>query len=89
MIQFYSLNNTPTIARKRRFPGWLPSMTEDTAQKRVSRGLDKLRSLLIRQGVTLSVPVFTTLLADRCVASAPVDLGENVSTHVQQIQKGQ
>ncbi len=56
--------------------------SEDTAQKRVSRALNKLRSLLIQQGVTLSIPALIALLDAQCVAAAPAGLGNSVASHI-------
>ena len=53
--------------------------TEDTAQKRVMRAIEKLRSILAQQGVTLSVPLLTAFLEDRCLASAPAELGSEIT----------
>ena len=54
--------------------------TEDTAQKRVMRAIEKLRSILSQQGVTLSVPLLTALLEERCLATAPAELGSEISS---------
>jgi len=42
-------------------------VSEDAAQKRESRGLDKLRALLAERGVTLSLGVLAGFLAERTV----------------------
>jgi RNA polymerase sigma factor (sigma-70 family) len=49
---------------------------EDAAQKRVSRALDQLHSILLQRGIsaTLSVAALGTALAARTVEAAPVDL---------------
>ena len=52
---------------------------EDAAQKRVSRGLDKLRALLTQRGVSLSLSVLAGFLAERTVAAAPAYLAPAVS----------
>ena len=49
-------------------------ISDDTAQKRVSRAIEKLRSLLVERGVTLSVVLLSALLAGRVINAAPVDL---------------
>ena len=49
-------------------------ISDDAAQKRVSRALEKLRSLLTERGVTLSVVLLSTLLAGRIIHAAPADL---------------
>ncbi|MBX3747577.1 MAG: sigma-70 family RNA polymerase sigma factor [Verrucomicrobiae bacterium] len=50
-------------------------ISDDTAQKRVSRALERLRSLLVTRGVTLSVPLLAGLLAERAIVAAPPDWG--------------
>jgi hypothetical protein len=47
---------------------------EDTARKRVTRALAKLRSLLERRGVTTSATALSALLAANAVQAAPVGL---------------
>jgi RNA polymerase sigma factor (sigma-70 family) len=54
--------------------------SDDTAQKRVSRAVDKLRELLIHRGVTLTAAVLATALAGRAVTAAPVGLATTVSS---------
>ena len=53
--------------------------TDDAAQKRVSRAVDKLRELLTQRGVTLTVTALATALAGRAVTAAPVGLATTVS----------
>jgi RNA polymerase sigma factor (sigma-70 family) len=57
-------------------------LSDDTAQKRISRALEKLRAILTRRGVTLSTALlFTTL--DTRAASPPVsaDLAASISAN--------
>jgi hypothetical protein len=49
-------------------------ISDDAAQKRVSRVIEKLRSLLTERGVTLSVVLLATLLAGRVINAAPAGL---------------
>jgi RNA polymerase sigma factor (sigma-70 family) len=53
--------------------------TEEAARKRVSRALEKLHILLKREGVTLSIGVLATLLAEEAVTAAPTGLTASVS----------
>ena len=53
---------------------------EDAAQKRVSRALEKLRTLLVRRGVTLSGAVLATTLGTEAVTAAPVGLAASVAS---------
>jgi len=48
--------------------------SDDTAQKRVSRALDKLRLLLVQRGVALSAAALGALLANNAVAAPPPGL---------------
>lgn len=49
-------------------------VSEDAAQKRVSRAIDKLRSQFLKNGVSLSSPMLATLLSENAVQSAPIEL---------------
>ena len=49
-------------------------ISDDAAQKRVSRAIEKLRSLLVERGVTLSAVLLATLLAGRIINAAPAGL---------------
>jgi RNA polymerase sigma factor (sigma-70 family) len=55
-------------------------VSEDTAQKRVSRALDKLRGLLGKRGATLSAATLASVLATKAVAAAPAGLALSVTT---------
>lgn len=50
--------------------------SEDAAQKRVSRAVEKLRSLLQARGVNLTAGALAALLGARAVAAAPAGMGE-------------
>jgi hypothetical protein len=54
--------------------------TEDTAQKRVTRALDRLRTRLTRRGVTLSVTALAAVLGTQAVSAAPLGLAANISS---------
>lgn len=54
--------------------------TEDTAQKRVTRALDRLRNALARRGVTLSVTGLTAALGTQAVSAAPLGLAASISS---------
>jgi RNA polymerase sigma factor (sigma-70 family) len=49
-------------------------ISEDAAKKRVTRGLEKLRLALTRQGLTLGVSVLAAVLGARAVEAAPAGL---------------
>jgi RNA polymerase sigma factor (sigma-70 family) len=54
-------------------------ISEDAAQKRVSRALDKLRGVLSRRGVALTAAALTSVLATEAVAAAPSGLAVGVT----------
>src|SRR5437016_9111130 len=49
-------------------------ISEDAAQKRVSRALEKLRSILDRRGVALTATALASVLAAEAVTAAPAGL---------------
>jgi RNA polymerase sigma factor (sigma-70 family) len=51
---------------------------EDAAQKRVARALEKLRALLKKRGVALSVAALGTALNSEAVAAAPAGLAASI-----------
>ena len=53
---------------------------EDTAQKRVSRALDKLSALLKHRGVSLSTAALATALGAGAVTAAPTGLAATIAT---------
>jgi RNA polymerase sigma factor (sigma-70 family) len=54
-------------------------VTDDAAQKRVSRALRKLRAMLARNGVTASASALAVLLSTTSVQSAPAGLAFSVA----------
>ncbi|MBC7366707.1 MAG: sigma-70 family RNA polymerase sigma factor, partial [Undibacterium sp.] len=55
---------------------------EDAAQKRVSRALDQLRTLLTRRGLTLTAAGLATDLSAHAILTAPVPLAATISASV-------
>ncbi len=55
-------------------------VSDDAAQKRVSRALDKLRSALDRRGAKISAVALASLLTAKSVTAAPAGLVATVST---------
>ena len=55
-------------------------VSDDAAQKRVSRALDRLRDLLSQRGITASAIALSTLLAANSVQAAPVGLAATICT---------
>jgi RNA polymerase sigma factor (sigma-70 family) len=55
-------------------------ISEDAAQKRVSRALEKLRGVLSRRGVALTAVALTSVLATEAVTAAPAGLAAGVTT---------
>src|SRR5262249_21238362 len=60
-------------------------ISEDAAQKRVTRAIDKLRALFLRHGKSISAAGLAGALASRGVEAAPEEL---VSTIAAEIAKG-
>lgn len=56
-------------------------VTEDTAQKRVSRALEKLRRILADRGLTLSAAGLGGLLAEHCVLAAPAGWAGRITSN--------
>src|SRR5438093_7860874 len=54
-------------------------ISEDSAQKRVSRALEKLRGVLSRRDVTLTATALASVLATEAVTAAPVGLAITVT----------
>jgi RNA polymerase sigma factor (sigma-70 family) len=54
--------------------------SEDAAQKRVTRAVEKLRHFLGRRGVTLSAAALTALLGSHAAGAAPASLAAVIST---------
>lgn len=57
-------------------------VSDDTAQKRVSRALERLRKLLLGRGVALSGTALGALLARNAAAAPPASLTAQILTHV-------
>ncbi len=55
-------------------------VSDDAAQKRVARALDKLRELLTRRGITTSAAALSIVLSANAVQAAPVGLAITIST---------
>ena len=66
--------------RDLRAVGLALGISEDAAQKRVARALEKLRVLLIRRGVTLSAGALAAAISGGAVQSAPPGLAVSVGT---------
>lgn len=54
--------------------------SDDTAQKRVSRAVDRLRDFFAQRGVTVGASAFTLAVSANAVQAAPVGLAAAVST---------
>ncbi len=54
-------------------------ISDDAAQKRVSRAVEKLRTSLARRGVTLSLAALAAFLTAQAVSAAPAGLAVSVS----------
>src|SRR5881628_4162004 len=54
--------------------------TDDSAQKRVTRALEKLRGLLVKRGVRISITVLAGTLMSQCVQAAPAGLATAVGS---------
>ncbi|HXI69905.1 MAG TPA: sigma-70 family RNA polymerase sigma factor [Verrucomicrobiae bacterium] len=55
------------------------ALNEDTARKRVTRGLDKLRQYFVKRGVMLTATVIASAVATNSVQAAPVGLAVKIS----------
>lgn len=53
--------------------------SEDAAQKRVSRAVDQLRSMLTNRGIALSAAALSTALAGEAVRAAPLGLAASIA----------
>ena len=60
--------------------GVLTGVSEDTAQKHVSRALEKLRLILRKQGITSTSTALATVLAGYAVSAAPAGLAAGLSS---------
>ena len=57
-------------------------LTEDAAQKRVTRALDKLRLILSKQGVALTGTAIAAAVTANAVSAAPATLAASITTAV-------
>jgi RNA polymerase sigma factor (sigma-70 family) len=55
------------------------ALNEDTAQKRVSRAVEKLRSYFVRRGIGISASLIVSVIAANAVQAAPAGLVSNVA----------
>jgi RNA polymerase sigma factor (sigma-70 family) len=72
LLRFYERRDLRAV-------GQALGMSEDAAQKRVSRALERLRHLLAARGVVLGLTGLAGLLAERAVQAAPTALAGRVS----------
>ena len=54
-------------------------LSEEAAQKRVSRALDRLRGLLAGQGTAISTTTIATLITANAIVAAPINLSTSVA----------
>src|SRR6185437_12879639 len=57
----------------------LMQVTEDAAQKRATRALEKLRKLFAKRGVSLTVPIIAGAVSANSVKAAPVGMAKAIS----------
>ena len=55
-------------------------LSDDAAQKRVARALEKLRAFLARKGTQIEVGILASCLASQAVVSAPPFLGSSIAS---------
>jgi RNA polymerase sigma factor (sigma-70 family) len=55
------------------------ALSEDTAQKRVSRAVEKLRSYFVRRGIGISASLIVSVIAANAVQAAPAGLASTVA----------
>jgi len=60
--------------------GALFNISEDTAQKRADRALEKMRGVFARRGITSTTAALAGLLANQAVATVPAGLSTAVAT---------
>jgi RNA polymerase sigma factor (sigma-70 family) len=73
MLRFYERQDLKTVGAKL-------GVSDDAAQKRVGRALEKLRELLLSRGVALTGAALGVALSERAVKAAPTGLGASVAT---------
>jgi RNA polymerase sigma factor (sigma-70 family) len=59
--------------------GLAMGISEDTAQKRVSRAVDKLRGLFVKEGVAISATAMTTAMETHATPVVPIQLSAAVA----------
>jgi len=62
--------------------------SEDAVQKRVSRALERLRALLLKQGATVSAAGLAAGITTHSLEAAPVSLGSSIATAVANLAPG-
>ncbi|HEY3857356.1 MAG TPA: sigma-70 family RNA polymerase sigma factor [Verrucomicrobiae bacterium] len=72
LLRFFEHRNLAEV-------GLTIGLSEDSARKRVSRALDKLRNLLSSRGVTTTTAALTSVLTSRGVESVPSGLGAQLT----------
>lgn len=73
LLRFFQRKDLATVGRAL-------GVSEDAAQKRVGRALEKLRTKLLRHGVALSAPTLATVMTGAAVHSAPAALASSIGT---------
>ncbi len=73
VLRFYKSLNFRAV-------GEATGLSDDAAQKRVSRALDKLRGLLSRRGIQTSATALSALIAAHAVQAAPAGLAVAISS---------
>src|SRR5438874_9856713 len=72
MLRFYESKNLAEV-------GAILGISEEAAKKRVSRAVEKLRTLLSREGVTVSAALLLLLLTSRAIEAAPLGLSLSIA----------
>ena len=72
LLRYFDALNFPEIAAHLR-------INEDTARKRISRALDRMRTLFARRGVASTAAALGTLLTAEAAAAAPAGLAGTVT----------
>lgn len=73
MLRFYESKSLAEV-------GAILGISEEAAKKRVSRAVEKLRTIFSREGVTLSAALLLLLLTTRASQAAPLGLGLTISS---------
>lgn len=60
--------------------GTILGVSEETARKRLSRALDRLRNLLAKRGVTVAATSLAAAISTNAVQSAPIGLSATITT---------